>query len=292
MEYGSILQKPAEAAYVVACLKLMPSGILGLVLVAMFAATASSMDTGLNTNAGDITRNILPPIRKAMGKPPINIQEELKVGRRISTALVGVIILIALWMSAQQGKGVFELILAFGSRVTVPMALPFTLAVFFRSLPRSSGILGIIGGLVLPLILNPVIDSLFLVINDHYGTQLYRDFFTTALTVMLSGLTGIAVSYLVQGRLESGEDRSKTKAFYTKMHTPVDFEEEIGIPDDHQQVFVVGKLALLVALLLFLLVFLPNPWTGRLSILAVSLSVAIVGGLMVRSGRKNLRKGP
>lgn len=287
MQYGSILQKPAEAAYVVICMELMPSGILGLVLVAMFAATASSMDTGLNTNAGDITRNILPPIRHWFKMPDLTMREELKVGRYISTLLITWIILIALWMSAQDGKGVFELMMAFMNRVTVPMALPFTLAVFIRSIPRSAAILGIACGLILPFALIPAADGLISLANLTYGTDLYRDYFMSSLITIMCGLSGILISYRVQYLLESDSERAKTEAFYLKMHTPVDFEKEVGIPDDEAQVRLVGKLVLVVSLLLLFLVILPNPWTGRLSILAVSSSVALVGGLMLWSTRNH-----
>lgn len=286
MAYGTILQKPAEAAYVVVCIELMPSGILGLVLVAMFAATASSMDTGLNTIAGDITRNILPPILRRLGRPPLDIRQELRVGRAISFCLVIFIISIALWMSAQEGVGIFELMMAFMNRVTVPMALPFTLAVFVRSLPRSSAILGIVCGMGLPVLLNPLADQLILVMNSHYGTGLYRDFFTTSIITIVSGLAGVLLSYRLSERLESPGDRAATRAFYVKMHTPVNFREEVGEPDDADQLRLMGRLVLLVSVILGLLVLVPNPWLGRLSILAVSVCVASVGLFMLRAARR------
>ena len=291
-DYEGILQKPAEAAYVVTCLKLMPSGILGLVLVAMFAATASSMDTGLNTNSGDITRNILPPIRAKLGHPPLTLREELRVGRLVSIVLVIVIISIALWMAGQKGKGVFELVMSFGARITLPMTLPFTLAIFIRSLPRSAAIVGISFGLIFPFLLNPLIDSLFNELNAQYGSNLARNFATTAQIVLFSSLSGILFSYRIRQHLESASDLETTNDFYLKMHTPVDFEKEIGKADDHSQMHLIGKLALVAAGLLSLLLLFPNPLLGRLSILAVSLSIGTVGGLMTYFGSKGEKKLP
>lgn len=287
MAYDGILQKPAEAAYVVTCLKLMPSGILGLVLVAMFAATASSMDSGLNTNAGDITRNILPPIRSKLGLSLLSLREELRVGRLVSVVLVCVIIAIALWMAGQEGKGVFELIIGFGARVTLPMTLPFTLAMFVRSLPRSAAILGISFGLILPLGLNPLTDFVFETVNAAYGTDLARQYAGTAAIVLLSGLIGILFSYQIRSIFENEADAEATKAFYRKMFTPVDFAKEIGEADDGAQMQLIGRLAMVAAGLVLLLVLFPNPLTGRLSILAVSLSIGLVGALMNYFGGKS-----
>ena len=42
------ISKPAEAAYAIASIKLLPTGLIGLIVVAILTASMSTMDTGLN----------------------------------------------------------------------------------------------------------------------------------------------------------------------------------------------------------------------------------------------------
>ncbi len=59
---------PAESAYAVAARHWLPPQLLGLMGVAMLAATMSSMDTGINRSAGIVVRNIIPFIIDLRGK--------------------------------------------------------------------------------------------------------------------------------------------------------------------------------------------------------------------------------
>src|ERR1044071_1113011 len=51
------LAKPSEGAFVATALDTMPAGMVGLLLSGIFAATMSSMDAGLNRNAGFFVKN-------------------------------------------------------------------------------------------------------------------------------------------------------------------------------------------------------------------------------------------
>ncbi|MEO1718152.1 MAG: hypothetical protein AAFR76_13700, partial [Planctomycetota bacterium] len=66
------LKKPAEAAYAIAGLKVLPVGLIGLMIVSMLSATMSSMDTGLNKNAAVFTRDIIPFVNKLTGRDEIS----------------------------------------------------------------------------------------------------------------------------------------------------------------------------------------------------------------------------
>ena len=69
------------------------------------------------------------------------------------------------------------------------------------------------------------------------------------------------------------------------MMTPVDFATEIGPGNDITQLKVIGRFAAVIGSLICLLVFLPNPFVGRLGILFVGGFVAAVGLLLVKVGR-------
>jgi SSS family transporter len=65
------ISTPAEAAYAITSMKLLPVGMTGLMVVAMFSATMSSMDSGLNRNAAVFTKDIYPALCRLFGKQPL-----------------------------------------------------------------------------------------------------------------------------------------------------------------------------------------------------------------------------
>ena len=71
------------------------------------------------------------------------------------------------------------------------------------------------------------------------------------------------------------------------MHTPVDFEKEVGEGNDHEQLKILGLFSVIVGVFLALLMFLPNPLEGRLAIGFVAIFVGGVGALFVYLGYRN-----
>ncbi|MCC5021829.1 MAG: hypothetical protein J6386_03070 [Candidatus Synoicihabitans palmerolidicus] len=56
------LNNPSEGAFAAICIATMPAGMIGLLVSGMFSATMSSMDSGLNRNAGIFVKNFYQPV--------------------------------------------------------------------------------------------------------------------------------------------------------------------------------------------------------------------------------------
>jgi solute:Na+ symporter, SSS family len=275
MGFEGIINKPEEAAYVVICLNLLPAGMMGLVLVAMFSATASAMDTGLNSNAGVIVRNIVPPLRRRLNLPQLDPKAEMRWGQGVTAVLCLVIIAIALSMALFGRGGIFEMMLGFFAAVSFPMTLPFFLVMFIRNAPRTAAIFSITAGLA-----GPWLIRLWLSVNG-----IETDFARRVLIIGCCSLAGFALSYAFR-RWEKADSPTLTRAFYLKMHTPVDFEKEIGRNNDYQQLLVMGRLSLALGIILSALLLIPNPLQGRLVIACMSAAIAGIGGLMLWSAHR------
>lgn len=277
---GAVLNKPAEACYVTVCQNLLPAGMIGLVIMAMFAASVSSMDVAVNTNAAVIVRNVLPPVRRLFKKKEFSPEKELVASRVTSLLLIGYITLLALYLSEQNGKGIFELVLAFSAFVNLPIVLPAFLVLFFRRAPRCSALLSIIAGLILPQLLwIPLLRTLG--VDMTYQLRV--------LAVGISGTLGFFAGYLFP-RTDSDEVREQIKRFYVRMHTPVDFEKEVGDANDYSQMLIVGRLSLLVAVLLLLLLIIPNELWARGCIIALAGSVGFIGALLLLFAKRHAQK--
>jgi len=126
---------------------------------------------------------------------------------------------------------------------------------------------------------------------------------------LLDKILGLGLSYQAKGFIvfscsvaaflvsmlfykSSPEDyKERCAEFYRKMHTPVDFEKEVGESNDGYQLKVIGLLGIITAGLIFLLLLVPNALSGRLCILSVGLFVLVIGGLMFGAGIKKIREG-
>ena len=96
------LKNPEEASYIFAAMKVLPVGMMGLLVCGLFAATISSMDSGLNRNAGIFVRSFY---QRVVNKPS---PTHLLIAGRMASAVFGIlIILIAIFISQLKGMELF-----------------------------------------------------------------------------------------------------------------------------------------------------------------------------------------
>jgi solute:Na+ symporter, SSS family len=141
------LQNP-EMAYVALCVKLLPSGIMGLMIAAMFAATMSVLSAEYNVTASVLTRDIY----QRVFRPNASGKEALLVGR-LMTLLVGTIVTIGALYVAGFG-GAFEANKMLAGIFAVPMIVPVIFGILMWK-PKPWGALAtLFGGVILGFLLN------------------------------------------------------------------------------------------------------------------------------------------
>ena len=82
----------AENAYILSCKSVLPAGMVGLMLAAMFSATASMVSSQLNVFSGVLTNDIYRPLRAAK----LSDRHLVWVGRIFTVLLGGLLILAAM----------------------------------------------------------------------------------------------------------------------------------------------------------------------------------------------------
>ncbi|MFT5367189.1 MAG: SSS family solute:Na+ symporter [Candidatus Latescibacterota bacterium] len=273
---GTAIPKPAEAAYAIASLNVLPVGMTGLMVVAMFAATMSSMDSGLNRNAAIFTNDIYPTLCGLFGKVPVEGKHLMRLGQMFSAGFGLCIVSIATYFANTEGKGVFEHMLNVGALLALPMAVPTLMGMFIRSTPSWAAIVTVCVTLV-PSALGFFSEALF---GETWSFQ-QKVFTNIAVGVVVYLLTMPFWKY-------ASEDYQKqTDGFFERMLTPVDFAKEVGKPNDLRQLKIIGSFAAVMGGLICLLVFVPNPLIGRLGILFVGGFVLCIGCIFVWLGRRS-----
>ena len=278
------ISKPAEAAYAIASIKLLPVGLIGLIVVAILTATMSTMDTGLNTNVAILVKDIYPKLLRRFKWKPKSESELLRYGR-LYTWLMGVfILLLALYLAQQKGKGIFEIMLDVGALLMSPIQIPLMWGLFIRRTPSWAALLSIGCAFTVSLMafLNVPLSTFGFSLEATWTFQ--AKFFG----VLAAGSFGFLIS-IPFAPLKGSEHRNMVDQFITTMKTPIDFDAEIGQGNDLAQLKVIGWFGAAVAVFIALMLIIPNPTGGRLAITTLALIIGSVSALMIKAGSKQLR---
>lgn len=126
----------------------LPTGLMGLVMAGIFAATMSSIDSNLNSLSAvtmhDFIANHFPRIKSDQGR--------FLLYSRLVTALWGVFCITSGYAIAESSRTVIELVNMIGSAFYGPILAVFLLGAFTRSVGGSAAILGLGAGLTANLL--------------------------------------------------------------------------------------------------------------------------------------------
>ncbi|MBK1856228.1 Na+:solute symporter [Verrucomicrobiaceae bacterium 5K15] len=114
-----------EQAYILSCKAVLPIGMVGLMLAAMFSATASMVSSQLNVFSGVLTNDIYKPLAKKTDSSSM-----VKAGRFFTIFLGALLIFIAL--EIEKFGQVKDLIISITSLMVVPLLAPSIWGLFSR----------------------------------------------------------------------------------------------------------------------------------------------------------------
>jgi Na+/proline symporter len=286
------LSKPSEGAFVASALDTMPAGMVGLLISGIFAATMSSMDAGLNKNAGFFVKNFYHVVLR----PGADEKEQLFVSK-VVTLLMGIlVILAALLFSTWKDITLFNLMLQFGGLIALPYCVPLIWGTLVKRAPAWSGWTTVLVGFATSLIGRQFLTAHWIETVAGWTarplTPREQDDWVLLLGVLLNAVV-CSVWFLGTcffARSRSLQEQARVEKFFTRMNTPVDFDKEEGTGNDAQQYRTLGILCLIYGGFLLLLVLIPNPPVGRLGIFACAASISAVGGLLSWNARKLRRR--
>lgn len=131
-----------EEAYIRSCKHVLPIGMVGLIMAAMFSATASTISSQLNVFSGVLTHDIYKPLRKG-----ITDKSLLLAGRWFTVLLGAVIAGIALGIPLLGGAE--KVIISITELMVVPLLAPILLGLLSKRI--NVGALWTTAGVCIPL---------------------------------------------------------------------------------------------------------------------------------------------
>lgn len=189
--------KNPEMAYVSLCLKLLPTGIMGLMIAAMFASTMSVLSAEFNVTASVLTRDIYQRLFRKNATP----KETLWVAR-LMTLAVGLIVSFGALYVNKLG-GAFQVNQYISGIFSVPMIIPVIMGVLFWRPQPWGAIASMVVGIAVGIALNG---------NKAFNWQT-ATFIEVAVCIAVFLASGFVLS-------KDGVYNAKVKAFFQKLATP------------------------------------------------------------------------
>ena len=120
-----------EQAYILSCQEILPAGMIGLMLAAMFSATASMVSSQLNVFAGVLTENVYRKFN-----PSTSDSAAVNAGRFFSLILG--LLLIAVAVGVPYLGGAEKIIIAITSLIVTPLLAPTIWGLFSERVSTSA----------------------------------------------------------------------------------------------------------------------------------------------------------
>lgn len=255
-----------EMAYVAVALHVLPTGIMGLMMAAMFAATMSAVDSELNVTASVLVRDVYQRLLR-----PEASQRELLVVARISTLVLGGLIV---WGALFVGRfgGAFEANKLFTSLFAIPLSVPLLLGVLFPG-PRPWG--------AFASVLSGVATGIYLNLHPEVSWPL------ATLAVI-----GVTIGAMMLSAVVPSSDqayRRRVAAFFSRLATPLSDEEKPEAdPAFRYALALLFGVALAASGLLFAAMSIPSldEPSGAMSLAAGVVCLALAGSLVVVARRR------
>lgn len=265
------LKNPSEASYVVMCMKVLPHGLIGILLAAIFAATMSSLDSSYNVMAAVMVEDFY---HKYVN--PKASRRRLLIVSRITIFLIGgSAILLALFLTTHEG-GVFGVMKDISQVITVPVATALLLGLIIRKTPPWTAMFSFILTFVVAYTTRYVYEL-------HLGYQ--------ALAVTATSIISFTSMRFFWNRASS-TDQDRINRFFDKLDKPIDTNEELAeevAADTVSMLRVVGTLVLIVGAI----VAIPTVYLEDVFAISITLGLGIImillGSYMIYKGR---RKSP
>ena len=132
-----------NAVYATVCKSILPAGMIGMVIAAMFSATMSSLAGNFNAAASVMVNELYLRMDKAA------TPRRRMFAARAATVLVGgaVVALTFVMQYAQGAKDLFDVTNKMFGVFLPPIAIPMLAGVFVRRLSRRAGMAALVGGM-------------------------------------------------------------------------------------------------------------------------------------------------
>jgi Na+/proline symporter len=265
------LKQPSEAAYIAMGIRVLPPGMIGVLLAAMLASSMASLSAHNHIITGIFAKDLYQGyLRKDAS------DRHMLTASRLTSLGVGFVMIAVALLFAQGASGIFTLLFVLESMFLIPLGLPLLYGFLVKGGPWWSAVFAYVIGAITSLFVN-------FYLNRYLGMGLNE----TYLIGIPAITTTVAFFIPVMLLKPSGDFAIRVDAFFKKLDTPIDTNTELGEAgfSGRGQLALVGKVTTGMGLACFLIVLASAAGRDRLITLVYALITTIVGLIFIAAGR-------
>ena len=265
------LQQPTEAAYISMGVRLLPPGMVGVLLAAMLASSMASLSTINHVVTGIVAKDLYQGYFRKDAS-----ERHMLTASRLASLLVGTLMVLVALVFAGGVTGIFTLLFILESIFLLPLGLPLLYGFVVKRGPWWSAVFAYCVGATTSLVVNFYLNRVLgWGLNETYMIGLPA--VTTTIGFFLPVL-------LVK---PAGEFAERVSTFFRKLATPIDPEKELGEVgmSGRGQLAIVGKVTTGIGLACFLMLFANSSGREFTITLIYSVATTLIGLGFVAAGR-------
>ncbi len=247
-----------EMAYVAVSGKLLPPGLMGVMIASMFAATMSSLNSEYNVIAAVLSKDVY---QRLINKNASD--KQMLLVAKLSTVVVGMLVLFG-GLFIRDFGGAFEANKLFTGIFAIPIGIPLVLGIATRKASPRGAMLTVIIGALAGIALNS-----------------FPSVFSWEMATLIETILCLAIFYGsgVQ-TFKNREYINRVKTLFERLHTKIKDVPEIDKKFNHA-LSVLYIASLIVSGVLFIGMGIPalNEMSGALSVSA-GVACLVIGGII------------
>ncbi len=192
------------------CSRLLPAGMFGLVIAAMFSATMSMLSSDYNVCASVLTNDLY----RRLVRPAASQRELVWVGR-LMTLGVGLLALGLAWrMSNVGGEGLFRNMVKLFSIATAPVAIPMVAGLLSTKVTHQGALGGFLAGVAAGLAVFFFCPDTFEFLQTTWKKE-------NAIFFLASAATVVTMLIVTRATKATEKERRRAEAFSRKLAVPI-----------------------------------------------------------------------
>jgi len=221
-----------EYTYATLAFTVLPTGLMGILVVGMFASTIACMGSEFNVLAGILTNDLY----KRVFNPNASDRQLVYVGK-VTTVIVGFFVtVIAILIGSLRGFNLFDIMLKSFGALLPATALPILVGFFWKRITARGALYGLIVGATVG-ILQVVINALLLGANaarmagDPLLTYWLKQGWNSIAILFDCIVTILAMYFASLRHKASFEERQRAESYFNDLNTRMALELEKAVPN-------------------------------------------------------------
>lgn len=265
------------------CAAILPVGLLGLIMAAMFSATMANLSSHFNVRASVLTSDVY----RRLFRPHADERELLLAGRAMTALVGGTTVVIAASLAGSNAEDLFKIMVTLFGGAVAPLGIPMLLGLLSHRITARSASTAVMGGLALSIAMFFALPAEGTLAGLHWERE--TAIFALSTLAMLAMMFGLSALW----PMDTAE-QERVRRFHARLQTPIGELPEDHATDQHAEVTspfrVVGVCVACIGLLMLCIQpFIDERLPRNLNI---SLAAALVAIGLVMSWQPRQPKHP